>query len=85
MALADKNYSELPLLKRLGLLLHVKLCPFCGKFNRQLIQSQEMFDHFKDRETTGLHQQHSMQPDSKQQLKERLNKVLQTHAGPKEL
>ncbi len=46
-ALSREDYEKLPPMKRFFLKLHVKLCIFCGKFNRQVMDSQDMCRHFK--------------------------------------
>ena len=79
-ALAHKNYSELPRLKRWALLLHVKLCPICGKFNQQIVRSQELFSHYKQQESAGLHNQHKLERASKQQLKQQLQEAMEAQS-----
>jgi hypothetical protein len=79
-ALAHKNYSELPRLKRWALLLHVKLCPICGKFNQQIMRSQELFSHYKQQESSGLHNQHKLERASKQQLKQQLQEAMEAQS-----
>ena len=76
-ALAHKNYSELPRLKRWALLLHVKLCPICGKFNQQIIRSQELFSRYKQQESSGLHSQHNLKRASKEELKKQLQAAME--------
>jgi hypothetical protein len=49
-ALSKEDYDKLPPLRRFFLKLHVKLCVFCGKFNRQVMESQDMCRCFKERE-----------------------------------
>ena len=75
-ALAHKNYSELPRLKRWAILLHVKLCPICGKFNQQIMRSQELFSRYKQQESSGLHSQHNLERASKEQLKKQLQEAM---------
>jgi hypothetical protein len=79
-ALAHKNYSELPRLKRWALLLHVKLCPICGKFNQQIMRSQELFSRYKQQESSGLHSQHNLERASKEQLKKQLQEALEAQS-----
>ena len=79
-ALAHKNYSELPRLKRWALLLHVKLCPICGKFNQQIMRSQELFARYKQQESSGLHSQHNLERASKEQLKKQLQAAMEAQS-----
>ena len=79
-ALAHKNYSELPRLKRWALLLHVKLCPICGKFNQQIMRSQELFSRYKQQESSGLHSQHNLERASKEQLKKQLQAAMEARS-----
>lgn len=79
-ALAHKNYSELPRLKRWAILLHVKLCPICGKFNQQIMRSQELFSRYKQQESSGLHSQHNLERASKEQLKKQLQEAMEAQS-----
>ena len=79
-ALAHKNYSELPRLKRWAILLHVKLCPICGKFNQQIMRSQELFSRYKQQESSGLHSQHNLERASKEQLKKQLQAAMEAQS-----
>ncbi len=49
-ALSKEDYAKLSPAKRFFLKLHVKLCIFCGRFNRQVMDSQDMCRHFKAHE-----------------------------------
>ena len=51
-ALSKEDYEKLPPLRRFFLNLHVKLCVFCGKFNRQVMESQDMCRCYKEHEET---------------------------------
>ncbi len=51
-SLSKEDYAKLPPAKRFFLRLHVKLCIFCGKFNRQVMDGQDMCRHFKQHEAT---------------------------------
>jgi len=39
-ALAEHNYQDLPLYRRLGMYLHIYLCPLCGAYQRQVVTLQ---------------------------------------------
>lgn len=45
-ALANGNYWELPLRKRIGLKMHVGLCFVCGPFNRFIMLMQDTTRHY---------------------------------------
>lgn len=49
-ALSKEDYEKLPPLRRFFLKLHVKLCVFCGKFNKQVMESQDMCRCYRERE-----------------------------------
>ena len=49
-ALAQGDYKNLPPLRRFFLKMHVKLCPFWGKCNTQLRESQDMVREFREKE-----------------------------------
>ena len=60
-SLQQKDYKKLPLVKRMFLQLHVKLCVFCGKFNRQVMENQDICRHYREHEEVILESTH---PDS---------------------
>jgi hypothetical protein len=49
-ALSKEEYEKMPPMRRFFLRLHVKLCVFCGKFNRQVMDSQEMCRCYRENE-----------------------------------
>ena len=49
-SLSEKDYQDLPLTKKCMLKLHVALCIVCGKFNRQVMETQDMCRHYKKKE-----------------------------------
>jgi len=49
-ALSEEDYENLPPMRKFFLKLHVKLCIFCGKFNRQVMDTQDMCRCYKARE-----------------------------------
>ncbi len=71
-ALSKEDYEKLPLLRRFFLRLHVKLCFFCGKFNQQVIESQDMCRHYKQHEDDICTHRPKLDPDKKDKLKELL-------------
>ncbi|MGC6423430.1 MAG: hypothetical protein ACON4O_00415 [Lentimonas sp.] len=71
-ALAKEDYDKLPPLKRFFLKLHVKLCVFCGRFNKQVMDSQDMCRCYKDHEEHSERERPKMDSDKKEALKELL-------------
>ncbi len=49
-ALADQHYYRLPLLKRVGLKMHVFLCVFCGGYHRSVMHMQDGVRHYLEHE-----------------------------------
>lgn len=49
-ALSKEDYEKLSPMRRFFLRLHVKLCFFCGKFNKQVMESQDMCRCYKEHE-----------------------------------
>ena len=49
-ALAKKNFRDLTWLQRIGAIIHVVLCPLCGKFNRDIIKMQETTREFSEKD-----------------------------------
>ena len=75
-ALSKEDYEKLPPMRRFFLRLHVKLCVFCGKYNRQVMDSQDMCRCYKEHEITSektfAQYRPQMEPAKKDQLKELL-------------
>ena len=68
-SLSKEDYAKLSPAKRFFLKLHVKLCIFCGKFNRQVMDNQDMCRHFKEHEDTHLHSAPELEESQKDALK----------------
>jgi|TARA_B110000093_G_scaffold181060_1_gene224316 hypothetical protein len=68
-SLSKGDYAKLPLAKRFFLRLHVKLCIFCGKYNRQVMDGQDMCRHFKQHEATNCKCAPELQEGQKDELK----------------
>lgn len=49
-ALANGNYWDLPLWKRMGLHIHVSLCLICGPFNRFIMLMQDATRKYREHE-----------------------------------
>ena len=76
-ALFHHRYWDLPPLRRLGLRLHVVLCVFCGRFQRQVMAMQDMARRFRQ-----LEESDQVEEDVKlsNEARERLRQTL--HAPP---
>ncbi len=68
-SLSKEDYTKLSPAKRFFLQLHVKLCIFCGKFNRQVMDGQDMCRHFKQHEATNCQCAPELQEEQKVELK----------------
>lgn len=71
-ALSREDYEKLSSLRRFFLKLHVKLCVFCGKFNRQVMESQDMCRCYKEHEDQLVALRPKMDESKKNELKELL-------------
>lgn len=71
-ALSKEDYEKLPPWKRFFLKLHVKLCVFCGKFNRQVMESQDMCRCYREHEEELVQLRPGLDQAKKDALKELL-------------
>lgn len=71
-ALSREDYEKLPPMRRFFLKLHVKLCVFCGRFNRQVMDSQDICRHFRAHEDELVDQRPKMADSHKSALRELL-------------
>jgi hypothetical protein len=71
-ALSKKDYEKLSPMRRFFLRLHVKLCIFCGKFNRQVMDSQDMCRCYKAHEEEVAEHRPKLDSEKKDKLKELL-------------
>lgn len=78
-ALSEEEYKDMPLIRRTLVRLHVKLCLICGKYNNQVIDSQEMCQCYKQNEDSVAQSRPKMHPSKKEEL----NKLLQSHIDTK--
>ena len=67
--LSNEDYQKLSLMSRFLLKLHVKLCLFCGKYNRQVMVSHEMCRCYKEHEDNLAPVRSRMDKLQKDQLK----------------
>lgn len=69
-ALHKEDYEKLSPLRKFFLKLHIKLCIFCGKFNTQVIESQDMCRCFKEHEDEVIGEQPHLDPSKKDALQQ---------------
>lgn len=77
-SLSNEDYEKLSPMRKFFLKLHVKLCFICGKFNRQIMDSQDMCRCFKDRQKAGDITAPQLEDTQKEALKALLAK--QSHS-----
>lgn len=82
-ALSKEEYEKMPPLRRFFLRLHVKLCVFCGKFNRQVMESQEMCRCYREHEESLPPHRPKLDAERKDALKDLLSSQ-QIHSKPNE-
>jgi thioredoxin-related protein len=70
--LTNQDYETLSPMRKFLLLLHVKLCFFCGKSNRQVMDTQDMCRCFKQLEHTLEATRDKLDDKDKAELKELL-------------
>ena len=68
--LHKEDYEKLSPLRKFFLKLHVKLFIFCGKFNTQVIESQDMCSCFKEHEDEAIGEQPHLDPSKKDALQQ---------------
>ncbi|CAA6694136.1 MULTISPECIES: hypothetical protein [unclassified Lentimonas] len=78
-ALSKEDYEKLSPTKKFFLKLHVKLCIFCGKFNRQVMDNQDMCRHYRHEEEEHLEDG----PELDEAKKDALKQLLATHCSCK--
>jgi len=71
-ALSKEDYEKMPPFKRFFLKLHIKLCIFCGKFNKQVMDSQDMCRCYKEKEELVNTERPKMEEERKAKLRELL-------------
>jgi alkylated DNA nucleotide flippase Atl1 len=52
-ALAEQRYQDLPWHRRIGLKLHVALCVVCHRYNKSVMQMQDIAADFQKHEQAG--------------------------------
>lgn len=68
-SLHSKDYYNLPLVKRIALKLHVALCIICGRYNKQVMQMQDICHDFRtESRKQGEAIEASLEPAKKQRL-----------------
>ena len=78
-ALSKEDYEKLSPCRKFFLKLHVKLCIFCGKFNRQVMDNQDICRHYRQEEEGHL----ETGPELDEAKKDALKELLAAHSGDK--
>ena len=68
-ALANKNFRDFTWWQKIGAMIHVVLCPLCGKFNRDIITMQETTREFSEKEL-------ELKSKLSDKAKEKINKAI---------
>ena len=78
-SLEEGDYDRLPARSRLGLKVHVLLCMFCGKYNKQRMVMHDIFRQLRKREDVGemLQEEHLSE-----EARSRINGLLRDGDGP---
>lgn len=71
-ALHEEDYSQMSPLRRFFLRLHLRLCVVCGKYNKQVIESQDMCTCYKQYEAENEADRPKLDLSQKEALKELL-------------
>jgi len=71
-ALSKEDYEKLSPMRKFFLKLHVKMCIFCGKFNGQVMESQDMCRCYKEHEQDVESARPKLDTDKKEALKQLL-------------
>ncbi len=74
--LAENRYYELPWHRKLGLLLHIRLCFVCGKANQQSIELQTGIRKFLAREEKEHFTEIRLKPEERERIRKRMNDKL---------
>ncbi len=73
-ALSKEDYTKLPFWRKFFLKLHVSVCVFCGKYNRQVIVMQDTCRCYKDHEEELAVRRDGLDEEHKQKLREALQR-----------
>lgn len=74
-SLNKKDYKDLSFVQRILLKFHVSCCLFCGKYNKQVMETQDMCRHFRENEDSIIESadsEISLNEDKKELLKEKI-------------
>ena len=70
-ALSDKNFRDMTNRQRFFLLLHVILCPVCGKFHRDVVKAHKNAREFSQKDELN---DCCLSLDAKNRMQEEINK-----------
>lgn len=76
-ALSREDYEKLSPMRKFFLKLHVKLCIVCGRFNRQVMESQDMCRCYKEHEA----ELENLRPHMDEERKEKLKRLLSSQSS----
>jgi len=79
--LSQGDYDKLSPIRKFWFRLHLKLCVFCGRFNRQVIETQNMCRCYKQHETDLEHIRPKLDEVKKEHLKRLLAEQSKDTAG----
>lgn len=68
--LQKQDFADLSPFRQFLLKVHIKLCIVCGKFNKQVIQDQDMCCNYKKNEEESLAKQPGMDDVRKEAMKQ---------------
>lgn len=71
--LARVDYQKLSPVKKVLLKLHVKLCAVCGKYNRQVMDTQDMCRHYREKEEAEVKPIPQLSPERRAELQRLLD------------
>ena len=80
-ALSKEDYAQMPPIRRFFLKLHIKLCIFCGKFNQQVMDNQDMCRHYRKKDEA--HEINGIRPKLDTARRERMQALLSSHSAIK--
>ena len=78
-SLNKENFNTLPKWKQCAIKLHIKLCVFCGKYNKQVIDHHTMCQHYKENEALlndSRYAHESLKDARKTAIKERIRESI---------
>ena len=72
-ALAKKNFRDFSWGQRIGAMIHMILCPLCGKFNKDIITMQETTREFSEKDQVS---EAELEPEAKERINKKIRESL---------